>query len=182
MKTEIIFLDVDEVLANWLAGAVCAWGLDFADLVDEWASLTPRPWDVFDVVPLTTSQGWQLIHARGADFWADLDPYPWWRELYSACVDIAPTYLLTSPSLDPSCAHGKTQWIQRHFGSSFRDYLIGGCKHACARPGALLIDDSPSNCKKFKAYGGEALLFPGIGNELHALRHDPLPHVFKELK
>ena len=66
---------------------------------------------------------WRAIDAAGADFWHDVEPFPWCHDLFAACRSVAPTYLLTSPSLHPSSLAGKLAWMQRQFGRDFRDYL-----------------------------------------------------------
>jgi 5'(3')-deoxyribonucleotidase len=164
-----IFLDVDGVLAQWIEAAVSLFGHDLDDVLTEWSSKSPRPWDLFSVVPESADQAWRQIDAAGADFWADLRLHDCAHEVHEVCHAFAPTTLLTSPSKHPSSHSGKARWIQRHFGIDFRDYLIGAPKHRAAHPAALLIDDSPHNCQRFRAHGGHAIMFPGHGNDLHAL-------------
>lgn len=181
MSVSAIFLDLDEVLADWLTPTLRLLGRDPEQAVVEWAELSPRPWDVFEALGMSANKAWSAIDNAGAEHWANLPLHPWSLQLYSHCSAIAPTYLLTSPSLSPSCAAGKVEWIQRHFGKGFRDFLIGPAKVACARPGAVLIDDSPINCRKFIGAGGGAILFPGLGNDLHTQRKAPLIHVHAAL-
>lgn len=181
MKPSAIFIDVDEVLADWLTPTLRLLGFDPADVAATWSEINPRPWDVFEVLRVSPDRAWRAIDEAGSQHWADLALHPWSMPLYRACKDIAPTFLLTSPSLASTCASGKVEWMQRHFGRSFRDFLIGPAKHACARPGALLIDDSPRNCERFVEHGGHAIVFPGLGNDLHEQRDRPLAHVFHQL-
>ena len=179
MKIETIFLDVDEVLAQWVVAALRALDgfagysgagdprLQPAAVFAAWDALLPRPWDLCEVIPHTRVAMWQAIHACDAGFWKGLDLYPWAMELYQRCSAVAPVVLLTSPSKDPSSYAGKAAWVQRHFPDA--EHLIGSCKHRVAHPGAVLIDDSPKNCAAFREAGGHAILFPGVGNDLHAL-------------
>ena len=176
-----IFLDVDEVLADWYTPTLRLLGHSIDSVAAEWARCNPRPWDLFEVLMMPSDRAWATIDEAGAEHWANLPIHPWARPLYDACCRVAPTYLLTSPSRASSCAAGKLDWIQRHFGRGFRDYLIGPAKSACARPGALLIDDSPINCGKFTAAGGEAIVFPGLGNEHFADYRNPMPRVLAQL-
>jgi 5'(3')-deoxyribonucleotidase len=181
--TTTIYVDVDEVLADWLGAllyCVALPGWTRERLAAAWAEQDPRTWDVFSVLPITEAEGWALVHAEGPAFWAWIEPYPWARELVSLCESLAPTTLLTSASKHWSSYAGKAQWIAEHFPGV--DHWIGrGCKGRHGRPGALLIDDSPKNCAAFRERGGEAILFPGLGNELHALANDPMPHVREQL-
>lgn len=178
-----IFLDVDEVLVDWVGGVLSLYGWDHEYLHRLWAKHDPRPWDLFSVLPVSSYLAWNRIDEAGAEFWANLQPLPWMRELYETCSAFAPTVLLTSPSEHSSSHAGKVQWMQREFGSNFRDYLIGSVKHRCAHPGALLIDDSPRNCESFVEHGGHAILFPGVGNDLHAVPgHERVAHVRNALE
>ena len=178
-----IFLDVDEVLANWLGPTLALLGHTIEGTAAMWDRCNPRPWDVFQVLSMPSHRAWQIIAEAGAEHWANLPTYPWTRPLYDHCRAVAPTYLLTSPCVTGAdhCAAGKVAWMQRHFGSNFRDYLITSQKHLLARPGAVLIDDNADHCRRFTEHGGASILFPGLGNEHHALRHDPMPHVLARL-
>ena len=180
-----IFLDVDEVLADWIGPALRLLGYVPSEVYARWDTLTPRPWDVFDVVPRPPSCDGvtDLIDAAGASFWADLPTYPWALELYNTCQLFGPTTLLTSPSKHASSHAGKFDWMQRVFGRGFRNYFMGSVKYRVAHPGALLIDDSPKNCESFRAHGGHAILFPGVGNDLHHIPGDErVAYVREQLK
>lgn len=161
-----IYLDIDGVLADWISGALAAHELDPEPVLEHWATLSPKPWCLSKVLGISRSAMWAPVHRAGADFWADLEPLPWMAEVYEACTAVAPTILMTSPSSEPSSHAGKAEWIGRHFGRRFRDYMIGAPKHRCAHPGAVLVDDSPEGCKRFEEAGGRTLLFPSVGNVL----------------
>lgn len=170
-----IFLDLDGVLADRVSACVRLFDLDPIDVSDAWPL---GSYDAAAAVGVSENEMWRRIHARGAAWWADLEPYPWCMALYNVCAAVAPTTILTSPparptailaapSLDPSAAAGKTQWLQRHFGGSFRDYLIGPAKASCAHPGAVLIDDADKNCEAFTGRGGASIVFPQRWNSAH---------------
>ena len=168
MQIKTIFLDVDEVLAQWVAATLRLLAYDPATVFARWNRLAPRPWDLCEAIPCNSWQLWDAIHSRCAAFWEALEPFPWAHDLHERCSAVAPVVLLTSPSKDPSSYAGKAAWVQRHFGLD-ADLLIGSCKHRVAHPGAVLIDDSPKNCKAFRKAGGRAIVFPSVGNELHAM-------------
>ncbi len=181
----MIFLDVDEVLADWSGAALRLLGVDADELFARWFAEAPDTWNMFEApgFPVDEVEAWKIIDAAGAEYWAGLDLHPWAHELLAACRAIAPTVLLTRPSCHASSAMGKLAWMQAHFGGrDFHDYLIGPPKHAVARAGAVLIDDHPHNCAAFVEHGGEAIVFPGIGNSLRAQRHAPLPAVLPKLE
>ena len=169
-------------MATWVIRSAPSWCLHCpASGSTTWDSLNPRPWNVFNVLLMPEVTAWQIIHEAGAEHWANLPFHRWSRPLYDACCNLGPTYLLTSPSNHSSCAAGKVEWIQRHFGSRFRDYIITPRKHCCAKPGAVLIDDSPRNCAEFMAHGGEIVLFPARGNTYHDHIAEPLSVVYSDL-
>ena len=177
-----ISLDVDGVLARWLAALFKLLDLNEAHVRAAWAAHDPkRPWDVFQVLDMSAREGWHAIDNAGAAFWADIEPHAWAQDLYSLCSQYAQTTLVTSPSYHPSSYAGKAEWINRHFSKS-ASRLIGNCKPHCAHAGALLIDDSPTNCTQFVQAGGRALLFPGLGNDLHPFADDPMPYVRAQLR
>jgi 5'(3')-deoxyribonucleotidase len=181
LEITALYLDVDEVVVKWVDAALRLTGHDPDDVYRLWDTIDPRPWDMFEVIHTSANRTWRAIDEAGAPFWANLEPFPWADELLTLCRSYAETTMLTSPSKHSSSHAGKADWMANYFGRDFRDYLLGSCKHRVAHPGALLVDDSPKNCAAFVKAGGHALLFPGIGNDLHALRHDPMPHVRQQL-
>lgn len=75
--------------------------------------------------------------------------------------------ILTSPTIDPDSLAGKLEWIHKFLPHRLhRQFLVGPCKHFCARPDSLLIDDSDDKCDKFRAAGGHAILVPRPWNSL----------------
>jgi hypothetical protein len=168
MTTKItrIFLDLDGVLADWATAAIRLHDRDPETVLGAWP---PGVYELATVLGISGNALWRPIDAAGAAFWAELEPLPWMLELFEACQRLAPTTILTAPSKHPSTPGGKTAWLQRHFGSSFRGYLIGPDKAACARRGAVLIDDRDEGCKAFEAAGGHAVVFPQPWNSGHAV-------------
>jgi len=175
-----IFLDLDGVLADWIGGVCRLYGIDRS-----LAENTTGPYqDISDVLGVSTNALWRAVDEAGSRFWAELDRYPWARPLFEYCEAIAPTTILTSPSWHPTSLSGKLEWLNRHLRwrgeKAFRQYLIGPDKVACARPGALLIDDRDSQCEAFRAAGGSAILFPQPWNKMRD-RKDRAGHVYDEL-
>lgn len=166
-KITRIFLDLDGVLADWASAAIRLHGRDPEHVLASWP---PGVCELADVLSVSGNTMWKPINAAGAEFWANLEPLPWMHELFEACASMAPTTILTSPSKHPSAPTGKTAWLQRHFGSDFRAYLIGPDKAACARRGAVLIDDRDDGCRGFEAAGGHAVVFPQPWNSGHVER------------
>lgn len=75
--------------------------------------------------------------------------------------------ILTSPTIDPDSLAGKLEWIHKNLPNYLhRQFLVGPCKHFCARPDSLLIDDSDEKVNKFREHGGHAILVPRPWNSL----------------
>ena len=52
------------------------------------------------------------------------------------------------------------------------DYQIGPRKELNAKSGAILIDDSDDNIRKYREAGGTAILFPQPWNERRLVKQD----------
>jgi hypothetical protein len=183
-KITRIFLDLDGVLADWASAAILLHDHDPEAIMGSWP---PGVYELAEVLGISGNEMWRPINSAGAEFWANLEPLPWCGDLMSLCTRIAPTTILTSPSKDPGAAAGKTRWLQSVFGSSFRDYLIGPAKGACASRGAVLIDDRDEGCEWFIAAGGHAIVFPQPWNSAHAIaprieREGPAGYVLDKIR
>ena len=176
---ERVFVDMDGVLVDWYFGAVRAVGHTF-----ELPSPQVRPVAILDLMPpgMTRNRMWAHINAQGESFWKDLPIYPWAMDLVQACRAIAPTTLLSTPSLHPSSRRGKIAWMQQVLGDEFGCILSHDKAGDCGRPGAVLIDDYEVNTSAWTAKGGHAILFPHIGNRRFKEAGDPLPPVLAELQ
>ncbi len=62
---------------------------------------------------------------------------------------------------------------------SVNDYVIGPHKHLLAKSGGILIDDSDTNCQKFRLSGGTPILFPQPWNEMRHLIDKRLKHTLQ---
>ena len=170
-----ICLDIDGVLVDW-CGAVCKiFGQDPDDVYARWMPGN----DITEPLGISLTDMWKAVDAYGEDFWSGLEAYPWCDELWETCTAIAPTILLTSPSRNPASVAGKVRWMQERFGDGFRDFSISPRKHFCARPGAVLIDDTDKNCDQFvtgvdgQPTGAKAIVFPQPWNSLKHFQWNP---------
>lgn len=167
---------MDGVLVDFVSAAVRLHG--HAPRLTDWPI---GVWDVHTVLGITITEFWGKIETHGAAFWSELEPYPWSVELFERLREIAPVTIASSPNRDPHCLAGKVLWLQKRFGRKFRDFLIGPPKHLLARPGSVLIDDSPGMIREFREAGGHGILFPQPWNENHPHRQSPLEFVLGEL-
>lgn len=173
-----IFLDVDGPLADFIRGVCELYDMDPARVYLTWPEGESEVSTVLGVKP---AEMWDLIHRAGADFWATLRPYPWASDLVRVLDRRGRLTLLTSPSRHPSSSAGKHAWVERYLPSFERRFLIGADKPACARPGAVLIDDSDANCEGFRERGGHAIVFPRPWNSERRNWAKPLTYVLEQL-
>lgn len=125
-----IFLDLDGVV------------VDFNGHLKEWQSKHPADVNI-DTLPY--------------EYWNSLQMFDWALMMHADLQKYAPVVFLTSPTNFGQCAAGKLDWIQRNFKT--RDFLIGGCKWACASPSSILIDDNQKKIDRFRSAGGHGILF-----------------------
>ena len=94
-----IFLDVDEVLADFVGGACAVWGTTEAEVLPYWE---PGVWNMIPPlsralglpVTLTEEEFWAAIVERGDRFWLNLRPLPWAGRV----IDLVQSGYYTTPS------------------------------------------------------------------------------------
>lgn len=155
---EHVLIDMDGVLCDFVEAAFRAHG----GIYDE--STYPKgEYLVANVLGISMPQFWKNIDELGEDFWVTLNPYPWMDELIATVEDevgVGNWSIASFPSDASFSASGKVRWIQDKFGRDFRRYMLGEEKFRMAKPGVVLIDDHPVNCRAFVDAGGEAIEFP----------------------
>lgn len=168
----ILYVDMDEVFSDFIGGAchlhkvdkqkvhnhcreIKTWSISSAIEGQLKIKRTLKYTDVF-----TETDLWSPILANEFEFWSRLEPTPWANTLLSF-LELCPYewYLVSSPFNSEQCHQGKIRWIHRFFGPKFDRFLLTPYKHLLSQPGTLLIDDSPTNCEKFRANGGLSYLF-----------------------
>ena len=172
-----IFLDMDGVLCNFVGKVAKLFDTTEEELYRKWE---PGIYDVCIPLGVSVEEMWGKIAKEGWKHWANLPLFSWSKDLWKLCNDFAPTVILTSPSQDPHSLAGKSMWMNEHLGEEgkpFRKFLVGPVKEFCAATGHLLIDDSESNCKKFRENGGQAILFPQIWNDNYNRVHERMDYV-----
>ena len=178
----IIFLDMDEVLVDFIGGACQIHGITKEEM---YLKQPLGEWDITKALRLSQDAFWNPINQAGVDFWLNLQPTPWCDELRNLVFDleyrVVALHILSSPSFCPTCYDGKTRWLKQKFGYRFTNFVITPHKWLFAGPGRILIDDRAKNCGEFDRAGGKSILFPHRGNYLHHLAHDPVSYVKEEL-
>lgn len=176
----MIFVDLDGPLTDLVPAALRVHGR--TEPLDTW---WPRgTYEMHDALGMTKGDFWAPIEKLGMEFWAELPMAPHAEELLGIVRRTGqPWKVLTSPTDDPACAAGKTVWMKRYFGQTFREYMIGRDKWICARrEHDVLIDDDQANCDGFIMAGGAAVVFPTLWNPEHERYADPCMGMWRELQ
>lgn len=158
-RIERIYLDMDGVIVDFVGGALAAHRKPLCPPIpgechiEKWLKVTPTDF-------------WHKC--RGHLFWDSLGWLDDGLEMLQQCGPwFDKTWLLSTPSDDPGCLSGKYSWLTRELSGWKRRLILACDKVSVSPPGALLIDDSDDNCKKWEAAGGEAILVPRVWNSLH---------------
>lgn len=160
MSTSTVFLDLDGVLADFVAEAMVMHGRrrEERDQVNTY--------NVWDWLGETETSFWSLLTKK--HFWSNLDPTAEMFDIVRLAEEYAggPEHvcLLTTPYASPGSHAGKWEWIRDYLPAYTKRYLMGRPKHVCARDN-LLIDDSDMNVAEWKAAGGWAILLPRPWNQ-----------------
>lgn len=173
-----IFLDMDNVIVDLIRSAALLFGEDYDALIAKW------PLGVYDMeiaLGISRSKFFSTIKKAGVDFWSNLPAFPHTMELYEFCCSLAPTYVLTMPTMEPESLAGKLYWLHDKFGHGFNNYVMTPHKGLCADKTSVLIDDKVSNVENFIACGGRGIIWPTFSNSRHAERFDAFNIVKKEL-
>lgn len=173
-EQKVIFLDLDGVLIDFIGGVAKWYDLDITDKdVTGWDSIV-------GLSGKTLVEFWEGLDDR--EFWYNLEMYdyaPRVLEIVERCEAIP--CLLTSPAWHT--AGHKQDWIQDNLPDYFSRgrYLIGPAKGYCSYPGAWLIDDSDANCKFFREFGGDSILFPQPWNDGRGVTMDKANYLGHQL-
>ena len=146
-------MDMDGVLADFVSGTLEACELPIlAEDVTHWGYYEPF---------MSTSEFWRRIDEQMC-FWEDLPVYPWAHDLWEMVNSFGDVIIASSPSMHPDCVGGKLRWLRRHgfLKPSDQNYMFGPQRFRMAREGAVLIDDSDDQCRRFWDAGGKAIVFP----------------------
>jgi 5'(3')-deoxyribonucleotidase len=168
MLTDVL-LDMDGVISNFNHEIVKLFGLDPTKVIDTW--------EVHETIGCPKEEVYKRMAEAGHDMWASMKPYERAKELIDVCKKYGELTICTAPTMDPYCASGKTEWLQKFFGKYFRDYAITPKKEKLANPFTVLIDDHDKNIKKFHDRGGKVILFPQIWNSGRTYEGDKVEFV-----
>lgn len=152
----IIFLDMDGVVSD--AHQAFLKVIDREDLIKDYPA---GEFEVYKAAGVSDKVMWRKVAEAGRELWSEMRMFPWAHELYEKLGELGEVVFLTSPSWDPDSLAGKLEWLQRFTKQKdFRNYSMTSMKYLLAGPNTVLIDDRVESCDKFRAAGGEAILFP----------------------
>lgn len=146
----IIYLDMDDVVADWMPAA---------------REIVNRNWNYGERIP---DEDWNKVKAK-ARFYRDLPIKDGAHDLVNYCRDLKAEGLiedlrfLTALPHDysvPFAAYDKVLWATERFERIpvlFGPFSYDKWKHC--QPGDILIDDRTSNCEEWIAAGGHAHIY-----------------------
>lgn len=148
-----VFFDIDGVLARFTSGALAVHGRP--EHSGQWQTRDfQRTWGLDD----------RAFYApMDRTFWATLGR---WEDGFAllryveTLVGEKSIVLLTSPVATEGCCDGKRRWVETHLPEYLPRLVLGGCKALLAGPDKLLVDDSETNTRAFRAEGGHAWTVP----------------------
>lgn len=174
-----VFLDLDEVLADFTGAALAVhgWTRERLECVRD-----PGRWGLAEPMGMTVDEFWRPIHDLGETFWATIELLPWAQQVLELVED-TDWYIVTSPSDCITSYVGKLRWVHENLNAVVdHRCLLTPHKHFLASyPGAILIDDRESSIERFRSAGGIGILFPSTCNSLHEMANDPIPYLKERL-
>ena len=180
----IVFLDMDGVLVNFLGGLHKSLNVPYSYEnypyeKGKWNMLT----DIkgFDDIPATFNQCNDCCDTL---FWQHLDWMHDGREILRVImgtVGLDKIYLLTTPMPNIESPTGKWVWVRDNLPIYLKRTIITQApKSLLAKSNTLLIDDRDANVDDFREVGGKALLVPRSWNRAH-LQANRTVEVVREL-
>ncbi len=170
----VILLDMDGVICNFIEGLIEThrWPISH----DSYSS-----WNHHRTFGLSDEDMW--APTNDGKWWTQLNEYPWAKRLLQELMKLGEVVFCTSPNRDATCPSQKVEWL-RSKGFMWErgiNYQIGKQKELNAKSGAILIDDSDDNVKKYRDHGGKAILFPMPWNENRHVLDDKVAFVIGKI-
>ena len=163
MENLRILLDMDEVLVDFMGGALRAHGISR----EEYLQLaTPGEWGMVEQLGMTGNEFWAPIVRQGEEFWVELELHPWAQRLLDLVNELSGDWVIvTSPGSHPASYSGKMRFLYRRLGNWCIEVVMTDHKELLARNRqTILIDDREETVSAFSAAGGTGVLFPAFHN------------------
>jgi len=139
----LIFVDMDDVLAQWSAHAA-ATSEDFRE-----------------------GRMNEFYRSLDEDWWVSIPAFDGARDFYDELSDIGKTKILSGVLFHPDCFSGKTKWLQNFFPDkgpfALADFIAcrSTDKELVAGKDRILIDDRKDNIDAWEKAGGIGILHTG---------------------
>ena len=142
-----IFLDMDGVVADFVAGAETFFNKEFTG--------TDR--DIVKHFGMTDDEFWPHLDFA---FWSSLPKTDEADEIVQACLaHTSYVCFLSQPCKTIGSGEGKRAWAEAHY-PDIPVLLSYDSKYYCAAPDHVLIDDYVLNCHRFESCGGVTVVVP----------------------
>lgn len=159
---QILYLDMDGVLVDFIGGLCRLFGTTESDLAARHEK--PLPWSLEKLFGRPFAE----IDAKAdIGFWYNLEPYPWADEVVeTVCRLFHDRVFLCTSGGNPGTSYfnraaiGKALWVHRHYPHLADSLIFAFQKWPLAGPDKILVDDCESHVERFQANDGEAILFP----------------------
>jgi 5'(3')-deoxyribonucleotidase len=169
-KIDIVFLDMDGVIADWNKQFCNITNNNHEEIIKNWPAGKS---EIAEVLGMNKATQWAIIN-RNPDFWIEIPIFDYAKKMVKYLKSKYEVHICTSPSSDPQSVADKLKWLSKHglgFGNNF---YVTKNKHLLAAPNRILIDDMDKNTTKFAAAGGQVLLFPQVWNSAGEYHGDKL--------
>lgn len=160
MEEKEIFCDLDGVIVDCLRPALRYHGRH--DLASD--PLYPPTYEWSAGTGIDPNKFWDGLEQAGPTFWSELPFTNFGEDLLLYLLTSKYGVEIATKVVGANNSSGKWTWAQRCLPSDVRFHMTTD-KSSLARPGRLLIDDSPSNVKEWRARGGDAILVPATYND-----------------
>lgn len=152
----IIFVDMDEVIADTYGHFIRLYNLEFGESLD--------------IKDIQEGEAWQNIPAERQDrvkqyhwepgFFIDLDPLPGSQEVMEELSSRHQVYIATAATQFPNSLREKSDWLDQYFPFiHWKNRILCGDKSILK--GDVLIDDRSYN---LRAFDGRSILFASPHN------------------
>jgi 5' nucleotidase, deoxy (Pyrimidine), cytosolic type C protein (NT5C) len=155
MKINHILLDIDGVLGDFYGQAFRAFNKPMPKTQAEWPERGRK------LIEACELESWHHLHTVIPGFWSEMPLLPGAEELIELVRNHSEPAgrrfnILTSPPVYAPALSDRMQWLNR---LKFDGAIYCREKDLFAKPGRLLIDDTPQNCDAWQKAGGTAFLW-----------------------